>query len=580
MKTNYCGLINESNINQTVTVNGWVKKIRKLGNLLFIDIADRYGLLQIIAHQDNTSFAAASKLSRESVVQITGKIVARKSPNLNIPTGKVEMNLETLLVHSVAEVTPLIVETKTDANEDTRMRYRYLDLRRPNVQQQLIFRSKFINACREYLNKLDFVEIETPILGRATPEGARDYLVPTRNGHNKFFALPQSAQTFKQLLMVAGMLKYYQIAKCFRDEDLRADRQPEFTQLDIELSFVDEKDIQGLIEDMLFNIFKSLLKVELPKKFAVLTFDEAMNSYGSDKPDLRFDLKLQLANPYFKKTNFKIFANTIKQNQVIKYILINDRHLSKKEVVQLEKFAKDNGAFGLAWLTYENNAMVNGSIHKIIENDAIQMIAKDNHSNKGTILFVAGDATMVNQALGAVRFQLGSLLDLKDPKDFKFAWIVEWPLFEYNVDEDRHTAAHHPFTQPQEAFHQTFDKDLKHAKARAYDLVLNGFEVAGGSIRISDLAMQHRMFKAIGLNEKEYETKFGALLGAFKYGVPPHGGIAFGLDRLLMVILNTNSIRDIIAFPKNSTGVDLMMDAPGSIDPKDLIDLNIKLGDK
>ncbi len=580
METIYCGLINESNINQTITANGWVKKIRKLGNLLFIDIADRYGLLQIIAHQDNASFITASKLTRESVIQVTGKIIARKSPNLNIPTGKIEMNLETLTIHSVAEITPLIIETKTDANEDTRMRYRYLDLRRANIQQQLIFRSKFINACREYLNKLDFVEVETPILGRATPEGARDYLVPTRNGRNRFFALPQSAQTFKQLLMVAGMLKYYQIAKCFRDEDLRADRQPEFTQLDMELSFVNENDIQNLIENMLRSIFKSLLKVNLPEKFPILTFDEAMNSYGSDKPDLRFDLKLQLANPYFKSTKFKIFANTIKQQQAVKYILIDNQHLSKKEVNQLEKFAKDNGAFGLAWLTYENNQMTNGSINKIIENESIQAIARDNHSTKGTILFVAGNVAMVNQALGAVRFQLGSLLNLKDPKVFKFVWIVEWPLFEYNDDEKRYVAAHHPFTQPQEAFIKTFDKDLKSAKARAYDLVLNGSEIAGGSIRISDLTLQHRMFKAIGLTPQEYETKFGALLNAFKYGVPPHGGIAFGLDRLLMVILNTNSIRDVIAFPKNSTGVDLMMDAPGAVDPKDLIDLNIKLSDK
>ena len=569
----YCGDITNSLINQEVLVYGWVKKNRKLGSLVFLDISDRSGLVQVVVLENNNFFNLAKNLKRESVVAITGVVNKKETPNNLYPNGDIEIQLTELKVLSVAETTPLIIENNTDALEEIRMKYRFLDLRRPLMQQNLFFRSKVVNALRQFLVNNGFIDVETPILGKPTPEGARDYLVPSRVHYGKFYALPQSPQIYKQLLMVSGFDRYFQIARCFRDEDLRSDRQPEFTQLDMELSFCNELQIQTLVEQLIQYIFKETLNVDIKIPFIRMDYIDAINTYGSDKPDLRFDLKLINATDYFKNTTLDLFKQAKAKNEVIKAIVV-DQVLDKKIINELEKYAKDMKAKGLAYIIYDGTEL-KGPISNYLDINLVKEFLLQNNCTTGTILLVVDKLKIVNDALGLVRNVLADKLGLKQKNNFQFLWIVNWPLFEYNEEEKQYLPAHHPFTQPQDEFHNTFDKDKANALAKAYDIVLNGYELGGGSIRITDPEMQTRMFNAIGLSANEINTKFGYLINAFKYGVPPHGGLAIGIDRLISLMLNLDNIKDVIAFPKNSNAYDQMLEAPSVANSKELFELGI-----
>ncbi len=572
-----CGEISSKYISKTIKVNGWVKNIRKLGSLIFLELKDRFGFIQVVVEGDNKFFNDVYHTPIQSTVCISGVVQKRKSINSKIKNGDIEIILKEYTIYSKAKTLPISIEVDSNVSENIRLKYRYLDLRRENLQHNLVFRSKLLNSIRNFLLSKDFVDVETPCLSKATPEGARDYIVPTRNKPNAFYALPQSPQIYKQLLMVAGLMRYFQIARCFRDEDLRADRQPEFTQLDLEMSFTDENKVQTLIENMFKAVLKEQLGVEIKIPFQRMDYETALNLYGSDKPDLRFDLKLNEGNKYFKDTNFRIFSEALKDNKVIKYI-ITDKFFDKEQIETLRKYAKDNKAFDLIFLSLKDGK-VSGSIKNVIEHEIISKIFADHKIKEGTMFIVCDVLDITNQSLGAVRNLLGTMLNLKKPKELKFLWIVNWPLYEYSEDEKRYVAAHHPFTSPSIESLASFDKDYKNAKARAYDIVLNGYEVGGGSIRISNPEIQNRMFKAIGLSDQEIKTKFGFMIEAFSYGVPPHGGIALGIDRLAMLLVNAQTIRDVIAFPKDSQNFDQMMCSPGEVaqDALDELYLNIKM---
>lgn len=575
MQRTYCGEITNQLIKQNVLIKGWVKKNRKLGKLLFLDIRDRSGIVQVVIDDKNINFELVKNLKRESVVEITGVVSLRKTSNDEIENGDVEIVLSSITVDSIADTTPLIIEDDTDALEDTRMNYRFLDLRRPIMQQNLMFRSQVVNRMRQFFVDHGFIEVETPILGKPTPEGARDYLVPSRISAGKFYALPQSPQIYKQLLMVSGFDRYFQVAKCFRDEDLRSDRQPEFTQLDIEMSFTNELEIQTLIEKLCQDVFKKVMNIDLSIPFKRMDYGVAMNKYGSDKPDLRFGLELIDATNFFKNTEFNLFKNAISNKHVIKTIII-DKILTKKDVSELEKYARDMHAKGLAWLSYDGQNY-QGSIANHVNLTALIDFLKQHNKTIGTVLFIVDELKIANEALGLVRNILGDKLDLKKSNQFEFVWIVNWPLFEYDDKENKFLPAHHPFTQPQDDYHSNFDTNKSDALAKAYDIVLNGYELGGGSIRITDPNMQTRMFKTIGLNEQEIRNKFGYLLDAFRYGVPPHGGIAIGIDRMISLMLGLTNIRDVIAFPKNAHAIDQMLKAPSNVNSQELLDLHLKI---
>lgn len=575
MQRTYCGEITNQLIKQNVLIKGWVKKNRKLGKLLFLDIRDRSGIVQVVIDDKNINFELVKNLKRESVVEITGVVSLRKTSNDEIKNGDVEIVLSSITVDSIADTTPLIIEDDTDALEDTRMNYRFLDLRRPIMQQNLMFRSQVVNMMRQFFVDHGFIEVETPILGKPTPEGARDYLVPSRISAGKFYALPQSPQIYKQLLMVSGFDRYFQVAKCFRDEDLRSDRQPEFTQLDIEMSFTNELEIQTLIEKLCQDVFKKVMNIDLSIPFKRMDYGVAMNKYGSDKPDLRFGLELIDATNFFKNTEFNLFKNAISNKHVIKTIII-DKILTKKDVSELEKYARDMHAKGLAWLSYDGQNY-QGSIANHVNLTALIDFLKQHNKTIGTVLFIVDELKIANEALGLVRNILGDKLDLKKSNQFEFVWIVNWPLFEYDDKENKFLPAHHPFTQPQDDYHSNFDTNKSDALAKAYDIVLNGYELGGGSIRIIDPNMQTRMFKTIGLNEQEIRNKFGYLLDAFRYGVPPHGGIAIGIDRMISLMLGLTNIRDVIAFPKNAHAIDQMLKAPSNVNSQELLDLHLKI---
>lgn len=575
MQRTYCGEITNQLIKQNVLIKGWVKKNRKLGKLLFLDIRDRSGIVQVVIDDKNINFELVKNLKRESVVEITGVVSLRKTSNDEIKNGDVEIVLSSITVDSIADTTPLIIEDDTDALEDTRMNYRFLDLRRPIMQQNLMFRSQVVNRMRQFFVDHGFIEVETPILGKPTPEGARDYLVPSRISAGKFYALPQSPQIYKQLLMVSGFDRYFQVAKCFRDEDLRSDRQPEFTQLDIEMSFTNELEIQTLIEKLCQDVFKKVMNIDLSIPFKRMDYDVAMNKYGSDKPDLRFGLELIDATNFFKNTEFNLFKNAISNKHVIKTIII-DKILTKKDVSELEKYARDMHAKGLAWLSYDGQNY-QGSIANHVNLTTLIDFLKQHNKTIGTVLFIVDELKIANEALGLVRNILGDKLDLKKSNQFEFVWIVNWPLFEYDDKENKFLPAHHPFTQPQDDYHSNFDTNKSDALAKAYDIVLNGYELGGGSIRIIDPNMQTRMFKTIGLNEQEIRNKFGYLLDAFRYGVPPHGGIAIGIDRMISLMLGLINIRDVIAFPKNAHAIDQMLKAPSNVNSQELLDLHLKI---
>ena len=570
-----CGNVNAELLNKEITLNGWIKKNRKLGSLIFIDLYDITGIVQIVVQQDNPCFKEVSSIPKESVIQVKGIVRKRSNVNKELKTGEFEIDLKSVKVYSIAKTPPFLIEENTDGLEELRLKYRYLDLRRPNIQQYILNRSKIINICRNYFLKNSFAEIETPILSKQTPEGARDYLVPTRT--QKFFALPQSPQIYKQLLMVSGFDRYFQFPRCFRDEDLRIDRQPEFTQLDVEMSFVEAIDVQTMIENLFVDLFKNFLNIDLKVPFERMDYDVAMELYGCDKPDLRFDNQIINLTKYFENTNFKIFKNCYDNKNRIGAVFIEDE-LSKNSIKILEKLANDNKAKGLAYLHIDNFEMTSGSIFNVIEKEIINKIATENNFKKGTLLLVADTKDVVLKALGAIR---KGLLEVSDKvvikKEYAFVWIVNWPLFEYSEEDNRYVAAHHPFTSPTQKTIDTFDTKPEDAKGESYDIVLNGFEVGGGSIRIYDQKVQQRMFNFLGLSEQEIQEKFGFLINAFAYGVPPHGGIALGIERLLMLMLKTNSIRDVIAFPKNSSGVDLLFNTPSVVSDKSLQELKIKV---
>ncbi len=573
MKRIYCGNISKENLKNEVLIKGWIKKNRKLGKLIFLDIADRTGLIQVVLNESNQNYNLVKSLPRESVVEILGIVVERMNPNLDIKNGEIELELKEIKVDSIANTPPLIIDDNTDALEDVRMKYRYLDLRRPIMQKNLIFRSRVINSIRNFMIDNDFVEVETPILTKSTPEGARDYLVPSRVHNGSFYALPQSPQIYKQLLMIAGLDRYFQVAKCFRDEDLRSDRQPEFTQLDIEMSFVDELDIQTLIENLLKDVFKKNMNIDITIPFLRMDYDVAMNKYGSDKPDLRFGLELNDYTAYFKDSSFKLFSNVTNENKIIKGIIC-DKILEKSSIKTLDKYAKDMKAKELMWISI-NNGVIEGSFAKHIEENIIKSIFHDANLINGTLLLVVDKKEIVNASLGIVRGQLANILGLKKSNEFSFLWVVNWPLYEFSEEENKYVAAHHPFTQPQPQFHDNFDIDLENAKAIAYDVVLNGYEIGGGSIRITTPEMQSRMFKAIGLTKEQAEAKFGFLIDAYNYGAPPHGGLAIGLDRLIAIMLNQDNIKDCIAFPKNANAMDTLFKTPCNVDDKVLDELGI-----
>ena len=567
----YCGCVTEKLLDQTIEINGWIRKIRKMGAITFLDIADRYGIVQVIL-KNNYHF----ELTRESVVNIKGKVVLRKNPNKDLATGKIEIVATNITLLSKAKVTPFVVDDNFVAFEDVLLKHRYLDLRRSVVQKKIIFRSKFIHALSNYLIEKDFIHIETPILAKPTPEGARDYLVPTRNGKNMFYALPQSPQIFKQLLMVAGFLKYFQIAKCFRDEDLRADRQPEFTQLDIEMSFIDEDKIMSIVEDLLKTTLKKTMGIALNTPFMRMKYEQAMNFYGSDKPDLRYDLKLVDLTSFFQNSDFNAIKKNIAEKQVIKGFFVNDIIITNSNFEQINKYGIDKGLPSF-YFTFKNKKCLFNPLGKKIEKKNLENICQKFNFENGSLIISYGPLEEVNEALGACRIKVNDLYKIANDNNLCFVWIIDWPLFEYNKQEKTFVAAHHPFTSPAKESLATFTTDKVNAKARAYDLVLNGYEIGGGSIRITDFDIQQRMFEAINLTPKQIQAKFGYLLDAFKYGVPPHGGIALGLDRLIMLLTKSSSIKEIIAFPKNSHGIDLMLNAPSQTDPKNLDDLFVKI---
>ena len=579
MRTRNNGELRLSNVNEVVTLVGWCSKKRNLGGLIFIDLRDRYGITQVVVEPNNACYELAESVKSEYVLKVTGTVVERSSKNLNIPTGEIEVVASEFVIINTSEQPPFLIQDNTDALEDTRMKYRYLDLRRPVLQKNLLTRHKICMALRNFLDKRDFIEIETPMLGKSTPEGARDFLVPSRIYHGQFYALPQSPQIYKQLLMVAGYERYFQIARCFRDEDLRADRQLEFTQLDLEMSFIDEEDIFEVGEQMLKQLWKEVLDYDVPTPFIRMEYDHAMNFYGSDKPDTRFEMLLNDITETVKPMEFTLFQNVINNGGSVKCIVAKDaaNKYSRKEIDRLTLFAKKYHASGLAWVKYENNEFA-GSIAKFLNEEvSAALVEQLALTNNDLVLIVADKLEVCNFALGALRLQLGKELNLIDEKKFNFLWVVNWPLFEYSEEEGRYMAAHHPFTSPKDGHENMLFDHPELCRAKAYDVVLNGYELGGGSIRIFNQDIQAKMFKAIGLSEEEIELQFSFFVNALKYGTPPHGGFALGLDRIAMLMTYNNSLREVIAFPKAASSKCQMSEAPTPVSEKQLKELGLKL---
>lgn len=575
------GDLRESNIGENVTLMGWVQRKRNLGGLIFVDLRDKKGICQIVFDTDvsEEAFKKAEGLRGEFVISIKGEVRRRQSINESLATGIIEVFASELKILSESDVPPIHINDDDNAGERLRLKYRYLDLRKPRMQKNLIFRSKLNKAVRDYLDSNSFVDVETPVLNKPTPEGARDYLVPSRVNPNKFYALPQSPQIFKQLLMVSGLDKYYQITKCFRDEDLRADRQPEFTQIDIEMSFVNENDVMTTNEGLIKHLFKEMLDVDVKLPIDRMTYREAMDRFGSDKPDLRFGFEIKNLSGVLNKCGFKVFSGAIENAGSVRAINIDGYgdSFSRKGISKLEKFCKDYGAKGLAWIKLENGE-INSPIAKFLTEEEINDIITTMSAKDGDIIFIVADTDkVVFDSLGALRCECARKLEILNNKEFKFLWVTEFPLFEYDEDENRYVAMHHPFTSPMDEDIDKLDIDPGSCRAKAYDLVLNGIELGGGSIRIHQSTLQSKMFKLLGLSEEEANMKFGFLIEAFKYGTPPHGGVAFGFDRLCMLMLGLDNIREVIAFPKTQNATCLMTDAPGFADENQLAELRIDL---
>lgn len=581
MKINNNNNFTIKDVGKEVLLHGWVMKKRDLGGVIFIDLRDRSGIIQLIVNPDNKYYDIASNLKSEYVIEVNGIIRERTNKNSNLKTGDIEVEVSKLELLNPSEDLPFEISNNTTALEDTRLKYRYLDIRRDAIKDKLITRHKITMAVREYLDNNGFIEVETPILCRSTPEGARDYLVPSRVSKGKFYALPQSPQIYKQLLMVGGIEKYFQIAKCFRDEDLRADRQPEFTQIDMEMSFIDEFDIMNVAENMIAHIFKKIKNIDIKLPLLKMKYVDAIDYYGSDKPDLRFEMKINDITEIFKDTEFTLFKNSISNNEIINCIIAKNAQdkFSRKEIDKLTEFVKTYKANGLFYLKFENE--VSGSIAKNISEKELNNLKEKLNIENGDIVFIiSGKKNIVKTSLGALRIKLAQTLNLIDENDYKLLWVVDFPSFEYSEEDKRYYACHHPFTAPKDEDIDKLISDRGNCYSKAYDIVINGYEAGGGSIRIHNADVQKKMFEALGFTYEEAYEKFGYLMDAFKYGTPPHGGIAFGLDRLTMLLTNTDNIRDVIAFPKTASASDLMCETPNTVDESQLRDLHIGIKDE
>ena len=573
----YAGRVREEHIGQEITLKGWVGRRRDLGGLIFIDLRDREGIMQLVINPEKVSaevMATAESLRSEFVIEVTGQVAAREQANDKLPTGAVELNVTALTVLNTAKTTPFEIKDGIEANDDTRLRYRYLDLRRPEMLENLKLRAKVTHSIRNYLDELEFIDVETPFLSKSTPEGARDYLVPSRVNKGHFYALPQSPQITKQLLMNAGFDRYYQIVKCFRDEDLRGDRQPEFTQVDLETSFLTEQEIQDITEGLIARVMKETKGIEVTLPFPRMKYDDAMALYGSDKPDTRFDMLLQDLTEVVKGVDFKVFSEA----PAVKAIVVKGAadNYSRKDIDKMTEVAKQYGAKGLAWVKVVDGEL-NGPVAKFLTGIQAELTTALALEDKDLILFVADTLEVANATLGALRGRIAKELGLIDSDKFNFLWVVDWPMFEWSEEEGRYMSAHHPFTLPQEETTHELEGDLAKVRAIAYDIVLNGYELGGGSLRINQKDLQERMFKALGFSAEEANDQFGFLLEAMDYGFPPHGGLAIGLDRFVMLLAGEENIREVIAFPKNNKATDPMTQAPSTVALKQLEELSLQV---
>lgn len=581
-RSHHCGELRKEQEGVEVVLCGWVAKRRDHGGLIFVDLRDRSGIVQVVVDPEaaGASFKTAEDMRNEYVIKVTGKIRLRNEAtiNPNLATGEIEVLAREIEVLNAAKTPPFYIQDNIDTDENLRLKYRYLDLRRPEMQKNLILRHKVAKLMRDYLDNNNFLEIETPMLCKSTPEGARDYLVPSRVNPGKFYALPQSPQIFKQILMVAGMERYFQIARCFRDEDLRADRQPEFTQLDMEMSFMTAEEIQELMEGLIKFIFKGAMGVDIKTPFRRLTWDEAMDRYGSDKPDLRFGMELVNMADAVKDADFTVFRSVIENGGQVKAINVKGyANIPRREADNLKDFVAIYGAKGLAYIQYLADGTVKSPIAKFFTKEQMDAILATAKAEPGDLLFfVADKPSVVAAALGALRIEMAKRLNLINPDALEFLWVVDFPMFEYDEEEKRYVAMHHPFTSPRDEDLPLLETDPSKVYAKAYDMVLNGTEIGGGSIRIHRRDVQKAIFKAIGLSDEEAQEKFGFMMNAFEYGAPPHGGLAFGLDRLIMIMAKRDSIRDVIAFPKTQSASDLMTQAPNDVDEKQLRELHIR----
>jgi len=580
-RTSYCGVVDETFLGKEVIVMGWVYRRRDHGGIIFLDLRDREGILQIVINpEDKENFLLAQSVRSEYIVAVKGIVSKRPggTENPKLKSGFVEVITKELKILNDAMALPFQLDEYSDVGEESRLKYRYLDLRRSKLQRNLILRDKIIYSIREFLHANGFIDVETPFLAKSTPEGARDYLVPSRVNPGKFYALPQSPQIFKQLLMVAGFDKYYQIVRCFRDEDLRADRQPEFTQLDMEMSFIDREDLLNLLEKMFKKVLKEVLGMDIEIPINRITYDEAIDKYGTDAPDVRFGMHLKSIEMLVKNTSYNIFEEAIQHNGVIRGIKLEGAsHFSRKDLDSINSFVQSMGSKGISYIRVGDESNLS-SLSKYLGNDKINEIVHYFEGKSGDIIFImAGDKNIVNLALAKTRVMLAKKMNLIKDNSYAFTWVVDFPLFEWNKDEKRYDAMHHPFTSPRDEDIKYFDEDPLKIKAKAYDLVLNGQEIGGGSIRIHRSDIQSKMFKTLGLTEDQIQRKFGFFVEALKYGTPPHGGIAFGIDRIISIFTNSDSIRDVIAFPKTQKAVCLMTDAPSEVDEKQLKELCIKI---